>query len=324
MANYTPLRWGVLGAGSIAKRFCDDASPLNGHKFQAVGSRDQAKADAFADKYQMPDRHNSYEALVANPNVDVIYVATPHNFHKEHALLALDAGKAVLCEKPFTINRGEAEVVVARAREKNLFLMEGMWSRCFPAMAKVRELVKDGVIGEPRMLQADFGFRSGVNPEGRLFNLALGGGGLMDVGVYCVSLASMFFGEPSRIASLATIGETGVDEQAGMLLGYENGALSVLSTAIRTNTPHEAVLMGTDGHLKIAGPWWKPAKVIAKGETYDFPMDGGGFQYEAEHVAECLRQGLTESPLMPLDETLSIMGTLDALRAQFGIKYPME
>jgi predicted dehydrogenase len=327
--NYSPLRWGILGAGSIANRFCSDVKLLSDHRLAAVGSRDKAKADTFADKFTIQNRHDSYEALVADPEVDVIYVATPHPFHKEHSLLALRAGKAVLCEKPFTINAGEAEVVVKEARDRGLFLMEGMWSRFFPALVKLRELVAEGAIGEPRMLQCDFGFRSGVNPEGRLFKPELGGGGLMDVGVYTVSLASMIFGEPNRSTSLANLGSTGVDEEAAMLLGYPKGGLAVLSTAIRLNTPHEATLLGTDGNIKVPGAWWCPRKLTVKRagkdeETFEFPYEGGGFQFEAQHVAECLRAGKTESDVIPLDETLSIMRTLDGLRAQFGLKYPME
>jgi predicted dehydrogenase len=327
--NYSPLRWGILGAGSIANRFCSDVKSLSDHRLAAVGSRDKAKADTFADKFSIQNRHDSYEALVADPEVDVIYVATPHPFHKEHSLLALGAGKAVLCEKPFTINAGEAEAVVKEARDRGLFLMEGMWSRFFPALVKLRELVAEGAIGEPRMLQCDFGFRSGVNPEGRLFKPELGGGGLMDVGVYTVSLASMIFGEPNRSTSLANLGSTGVDEEAAMLLGYPKGGLAVLSTAIRLNTAHEATLLGTDGSIKIPGAWWCPRKLTVKRsgkdeETFELPYEGGGFQFEAQHVAECLRAGKTESDVIPLDETLSIMRTLDGLRAQFGLKYPME
>ena len=327
--NYSPLRWGILGPGSIASRFSTDVKPLADHLLAAVGSRDKAKADTFADKFGIPNRHGSYEDLVADPNVDVIYVATPHPFHKDHAILALNAGKAVLCEKPFTINAGEAEEVVKVARDKGVFLMEGMWSRFFPAMVKVRELLAEGAIGELRLLQADFGFRAGVNPEGRLFNPALGGGGLMDVGVYTVSLASMLFGTPNRSTSLANLGSTGVDEEAAMLLGYPGGGLAVLSTAIRLNTPHEATLMGTDGSIKIPGAWWCPKKVTVKRagkdeETFEFPFEGGGFQFEAQHIASCLRAGKTESDIIPLDETLSIMRTLDGIRAQFGLKYPME
>ena len=257
---YTPLRWGILGAGSIAQRFCNDVSKLSDQKIAAVGSRDKAKADTFADKYNAPNRHDSYEALVADETVDIIYVATPHNFHKEHSILALNAGKHVLCEKPFTINRDEAAAIVDVAHEKNLFLMEGMWTRCFPIMFKVRELLESGAIGEPRMAYGDFGFRAGVNPESRLFNPALGGGGLMDVGVYTVSFAQMVFGKPDKMASLANVGTTGVDEEAAMILHFPTGAMATLTTAIRLNTPQESTILGTDGSIKIRPPPGVPPK----------------------------------------------------------------
>ena len=326
---YSPLRWGILGAGSIARRFSSDVKSLADHKLTSVGSRDQAKADAFANEFDIPNRHDSYEALVADPEVDVVYVATPHTFHREHALLALRAGKPVLCEKPFTINAAEAEDVVREARERGLFLMEGMWTRCFPVMHRLRELAKSGAIGEPRLLQADFGFRAGVNPEGRLFNLALGGGGLMDVGIYPVSLASMLFGTPDRSTALANLGTTGVDEEMAILLGYPGGQLATLSTAVRLNTPQAATLLGTEGTIVVSSPWWCPSKLVVSRSgqapaTEEFPFTGGGFQFEAAHVADCLRAGKTESDIIPLDETLSILRTLDGLRAQIGLRYPME
>jgi predicted dehydrogenase len=327
-SSFDPLRWGILGPGGIARRFSNDVKPLPGHVLAAVGSRDHAKAVAFADPYDIPNRHGSYEDLVADPSVDVVYVATPHTFHKEHALLALRAGKHVLCEKPFTINAGEAEAVVAEARSRGLFLMEGMWTRCFPVMHRLRELVSSGAIGDPRMLYADFGFRTGVDPNGRLFNPALGGGALMDVGIYPVSLASMLFGGPTRVAALANLGSTGVDEETAMLLGYGEGRLALLSTAVRLNTPQDATLVGTEGTIRVRSPWWAPrALTVTRGgasETEELPFTGGGFQFEAEHVAECLRAGKTESDVIPLDETLQIMRTLDRLRAEFGLTYPME
>jgi predicted dehydrogenase len=324
----TPLRWGILGAGGIAKRVSNDVVKLADHKLMAVGSRDKAKADTFADQYDIPHRFDSYEALCADPDVDLIYVATPHNFHKEHTLLALAHGKPVLCEKPFTINYAEAKPVVDEARAKNLFLMEGMWSRCFPAWYKVRELVKDGAIGEVRLLEADFGFKSNVNPASRLYNPDLGGGALMDVGVYPVSLSSMFFGKPDRIQATATLGTTGVDEETGVLLGHPGGQLSVLHTAIRFSTVQKATILGTEGRIEVPTPWWCPkAVVLHKGgqsERFEFPFEGGGFQFEAAHVAERLRVGAKESDLIPLDETLAIMQTLDTIREQIGLKYPME
>ncbi len=327
--DYSTVRWGILGPGSIAKRFATGLKALPDAPIAAVASRTPGKADAFADEFGVPRRYSRYEELVADPEVDVVYVATPHSHHKEHSLLALEAGKPVLCEKPFTINAGEAEEIVRAAREKKVFLMEAMWSRFFPLTARVREMLNAGAIGEVRMLEADFGFRAGkVNPEARLFNPALGGGALLDVGVYTVSFASMILGTPSRITGMASLGETGVDEQSAMLLGYPGGQLAVLSTAIRTNTPHEASIIGTDGYIRLHRNWWTPSAVtLVKGgneERIEMPFEGNGFNYEAAEVAACLRAGKLESDVMPLDESVSVMRTLDQVREQWGLKYPME
>ena len=323
-----PLRWGIIGPGSIAAKFAEGLSIVPEASVQAVASRSQEKSDAFGAKFGAKKCYASYEEMVNDPDVDAVYVATPHPFHAEQSLLALNAGKAVLCEKPFAVNCAQAESVIAVAREKKLFLMEGMWSRFFPLMGRVREIVASGAIGEVRMVQADFGFRAGVNPEGRLFNPALGGGSLLDVGIYPLSLASMFLGAPVHVAGFAQVGETGVDEQAVMSLAYDGGRLASLTTAIRTNTPHEAWVLGTDGWIKLHAPWWKlSAFTVSKGgqdEVVAEAFDGSGFNYEARHVAECLAGGLTESPLMPLDETLTLMRTMDTLRAQWGVRYPME
>src|SRR5258708_32154904 len=295
----------------------------------AVGSRDQAKADAFADKYGIPNRYAGYDALVNDPKVDVIYVATPHPFHKEHSLLALNAGKHVLCEKPFTINEGEAREVVDFAKSKRLFIMEAMWTRFFPLMGTVRKLLKAGEIGTPYLLHADFGFKGSFNPEGRLYNPNLGGGALLDVGVYPISFASMVLGEPERVTGLATLGQTGVDEVSGMAFSYGNGALSLLSTSVRVNTAQTAVIMGTEGKLSMHAPWWKPDTMTVsrsgkEDEVINLPYSSSGFNYEVEEVGDCLRSGKLESDIIPLDESLAIMRTMDTLRAQWGLKYPME
>ena len=322
------INWGILGPGTIARQFATGLQAVSGAKLLAVGSRSQEKADAFADQFSAPKRHASYEALAADPDVHVVYIATPHPGHKDAALLCLEHGKAVLCEKPFTVNAREAEEVIHSARQKNLFLMEAMWSRFFPAMAHVRKLLADGVIGETRMLQADFGFRAGVNPESRLFSPALAGGGLLDVGVYPLSLASMIFGSPTQVTGVAQLGETGVDEQAAMALLYAEGKIASLTTGIRINTPHEAHILGTDGSLKLHAPWWKPQTLTVnangKSEDITIPYEGQGMNYEAQEVGDCLRAGQTESAVIPLDETLSILKTMDTLRAQWGLKYPME
>ena len=339
MANNLPLRWGILGPGSIANRFASDVQPLADHVIYAAGSRDQAKSEAFVQKYGGTKGYGSYEELVNDPDVDCVYVATPHPYHHDHALLALRAGKAVLCEKPFTVNTKEAEEVVAEARQRGLFLMEGMWSRCFPIIRKAKELAASGAIGTPRLIEADFGFGAGTvteagvlavtNPEGRLFSPALAGGALLDVGVYPISLAQMFFGAPDKIAAVATLGTTGVDENTGVLLHFANGAVAVLHTSIQTNTVQKATILGTGGRIEIHAPWWCPQSLTVhrsgqEAETIREPFTGGGFQFEAMHVAECLRAGKTESELITLDETLSILQTLDTVRREIGLTYPVE
>lgn len=326
-----PLRWGIIGPGKIARPFCEGIKRLPDARVTAVGSRSPERAAAFADEFGIPARHGSYDELVADPTVDAVYVATPHPMHREHVLLAIKAGKAVLCEKPFTVNAKEAEQVVTAARSSGVFVMEAMKTRFFPAMRQIQRRVAEGAIGEPRLLQADFGFRAGFDPRSRLFDPALGGGALLDVGVYCVSLASQFFGgEPERVSGLATVGETGIDEQAVMALGYAGGGLAMLSTAIRTSTANEITLFGTEGWLRIHRAAFGPRAYTIyragqkEGETVEVPTEGNGFDYEADEVARCLRENKRESDVMPLDETIGVMRTMDRLRELWGIQYPME
>lgn len=323
------IRWGIMGPGSIAKRFTAGLKETPGAVLAAVGSRDLGRAEAFAGEYGYLRSHGSYEALVNDPNVDVIYVAVPHNGHRDGCLLALQAGKPVLCEKPFTMNRREAVEVVTAARKHGKFLMEGMWTRCFPIMQKVRELLAENAIGAVRMVEADFGFRAGFNPSSRLFDPNLGGGALMDVGIYCLSFASMILGAPDKVAGFATLGETGVDEQAVMNLIYKNGALAMLSTAVRTNTTHAATIFGEDGKIEIHSPFWMCSSMTVHrsgkdAETFKMPFTASGFQFEAMEVQRCLNAGLLDSPVMPLDETLELMGTMDELRRQWGVRYPSD
>jgi len=323
------IRWGILGTGRIAKTFAQGLAVLPDAELVAVGSRSQSAADAFGDEFRVPHRHASYVALADDPDVDVVYVATPHSLHRENSRLCLQAGKAVLCEKPFAINAAQAEEVIALARKKRLFLMEAMWTRFLPVLVRVRELLAEGAIGEVRLLNADFGFSATFDPRGRLFDPHLGGGALLDVGVYLVSLASMVFGPPVRIASMAHLGRTGVDEQAAAILGYERGQLAVLTTAVRTSTPQEAILMGTGGQMRIHSQWWHPTTLTLalegrEEEVIYLPFEGNGYHYEAAEVMDCLRSGRLESDVMPLDETLAIMETMDQMRAQWGLRYPME
>ena len=323
------IRWGILSTGSIARKFATAVGDVSGAELVAVGSRRRETVDAFGDEFNVPHRHASYEDLAQDPHVDVVYVGTPHNLHKENTLLCLEAGKAVLCEKPFAINAAEAREMIAVARAKQLFLMEAMWTRYIPLAVRVRELLAERVIGEVRMVSADFGFRAGWDVKSRLLNPELGGGALLDVGVYTVSFASMIFGPPARIVSLAHLGETGVDEQAAMVLGYDGGQLAVLHAAVRTNTPQEATILGTEGRIRIHPRFWCPTRMTVWAgdkdpEDVEMPYPGNGYNFEAAEVVRCLRDGKLESDVMPLDESLQIMETLDAIRAQWGLKYPME
>lgn len=324
------IRWGIVGTGAIAHKFAQGLSALADARLVGVASRTQEAADRFADEFGAPRRHIGAAGLAADPQIDAVYIATPHPMHKADTLACLDGGKAVLCEKPFAINAGEAAQMIAAARAKGVFLMEAMWTHFFPAMAKAREILSSGAIGEVRLLQSSFCFRAGLNPQGRLFNPELGGGALLDVGVYNIDLARMVFHrDPARISSLAHLGETGVDEQSVVTLGYENGALAVLTCAVRTSSLHEAVIYGTDGYIKIPPMFWQPDQILVKAgqaaeETFHFERTGNGYNYEAEEVAGCLRRGETESALLPLDTTLANLKIMDTARAQWGLVYPME
>ncbi|MFA4945591.1 MAG: Gfo/Idh/MocA family oxidoreductase [Lentisphaeria bacterium] len=318
-----PIRWGILGTGAIARKFAADLLRLPGAELAAVGSRTTEAAERFGAEFAIPRRHGSYAGLAADPEVDVVYVATTNQLHREEALLCLDHGKAVLCEKPFALNLAEAEAMAARARHRGLFLMEAMWTRFFPAIGRLEELLQEGAIGELRQLDARFGFRAPAEPHGRLFDPALGGGALLDVGVYPVALAQLLFGrEPARIAALAHHGPTGVDEQAGILCLYDRGELATLACAIRTQARNEAALYGTSGMIRLPDPFWRPERLIlardGQEHSFEFPTaaarGGHGYGYEAAEVMRCLREGRRESPRYPLATTLAVMRTLDRIR----------
>ena len=324
------FRWGILSTGTIATKFAEGLQSVPDAELVAVGSRSQTTADAFGDKFGIEHRYDTYEALAADDSIDVIYVGTPHSFHKENTLLCLNHGKAVLCEKPFAINAGEAEVMIRTAREKGVFLMEAMWSRYLPVMQRVRELLSQGVIGDVVQFTADFGFKNTVDPSNRLYDPALGGGALMDIGIYPVSMASMVLGTPDRIRAMAFLGETGVDENAAVLLGCEDSpAFATITTSMRVLSHRSAIINGTTGRIRLPDPWWKTEKFtleIHQGEIteIDVPIAGNGYNYQAVEVGRCLRAGLPESDIMPLDETASVIRTMDTIRAQCGLRFPME
>jgi len=316
-----PLRWGLIGTGGIAATFAADLELTDSGVAVAVGSREMDSADRFGDRFGVPNRHASYEAVVADPEVDVIYVATPHPFHHANAHLALGAGKPVLVEKAFTINAAEARDLVATARAEGLFLMEAMWTRFLPHIAQIRGLLDDGVLGEIVTVTADHGQWFAEDPEFRMFAPELGGGALLDLGVYPVSFASMVLGEPQRIVSVISPAFTGVDGQTSMVFGYATGAQAVLTCSLSAKSPTRAAIVGTEARIEIDGDFYAPTSftlISRSGEQtrFDAPHEGRGLRHEADEVARCLREGLLESPLMPLDESVSIMATMDAVLAQ--------
>jgi len=322
-----PVRFGVIGTGGIASAFTRDLALLPEAEVAAVGSRQMASADAFGDEHGIGRRHASYAALVTDPEVDVVYVATPHPGHHGAARLAIDAGKAVLVEKPFTMDAVEALDLVTAARERGTFLMEAMWARFTPHLVRVREIVASGVLGTITTVVADHAQWFPADPTHRLLAPELGGGALLDLGVYPVSFASMVLGTPSRVTARSTPAFTGVDAQTSILLEHEAGAHAVLTTTLRAAGSNRAAIVGTDGRIEIDATWYAPTTftlTTRAGEVtrYDEPHEGQGLRHEAAEVVRCLRAGLTQSPVMPVDETVSIMATMDEVRGQIGLTYP--
>lgn len=320
---HNPVRWGIVGTGGIAAAFATDLKLTDSGETIAVGSRSKESADRFADALDIPHRHGSYESLVADPDVDVVYVATPHQMHHDNAVLALRAGKPVLVEKPFTMNADEARDVVRVARETGLFCMEAMWTRFLPHVKVIREWLTSGVLGHIVTVSADHGQWFAEVPEFRLFAPKLGGGALLDLGVYPVSFASMVLGTPSRIVAMADPAFTGVDAQTSMLFGYDTGAQAVLTCTLRAKSPTRATIVGTEARIEVDGDFYAPAGVTLITRDGDETRveskhDGRGLRHQADEVARWLASGGLESPLMPLDETISIMATMDTVLAQTG------
>lgn len=332
-----PFRWGIAGTGIIANGFAEALGRLPDARLVAVASRSQEKADAFGEKFGVPAgrRYGSYEGLAADDGVDLVYVASPQSHHREHTLLFLESGHGVLCEKPFALDAGEAADMVAAARRHGQFLMEAMWSRFLPAYVRLRELVAEGAIGTVLSVDADFGFPFPYDPAHRLFDPALGGGSLLDLGVYPVSLASMLLGEPDRVTATGRIGETGVDEQIAILSGYDSGAFAVAKSSIRSQLACTARIVGTEGHVELPLLMHCPDEftVQSRGtiERLVLPAArdgdgeetaGGGLHHQVRHLHERLTAGHSESDIMPLAETVAVMRILDTARAQIGLSFP--
>ncbi|WP_255950863.1 Gfo/Idh/MocA family protein [Streptomyces odontomachi] len=326
------VRWGVLATGGIAASFAADLVAMPDAELVAVGSRSEPAAREFAERFGIPRAHGDWASLAADDGVDVVYVATPHSAHRSAAGLCLEAGRAVLCEKPFTLNVREAKELVGLAREHDTFLMEAMWTYCNPLVRRIKQLVDDGAIGTLRAVHADFGITGDFAPTHRLRDPAQGGGALLDLGVYPVSLAHLLLGEPSQVMASAVLSDEGVDLRTGMVLTWEGGAQAVLHCALDAATPVQASITGSRGRIEIPHGFFHPERFVLYRHGHDpeevvaDPADGprSSYRHEAAEVMRCLRAGETESPLVPLDGTLAVMRTLDAVRERVGVRYPGE
>jgi predicted dehydrogenase len=300
------VRWGIAGTGGIAATFADDLRLLDGAEVVAVGSRSQQRADEFAKEHSVERAHPTYAALAEDDDVDVVYV-----------------------EKPFTMDAAEAESLVSAARSRGVFMMEAMWARFVPHMVRVRELLAEGALGDIRVVLADHCQWFPDDPEHRLLAPELGGGALLDLGIYPISFASMVLGTPTTVTAVGERAFTGVDATTSVLLQHEGGAHAVLTTTLSAAGPNRAAIVGTEARIEIDRTWYAPTTfrlVTRDGEVTDYaePSEPRGMQYEAAEVGRCLREGLLESPILPLEETVSIMATMDEIRAQIGLTYPGE
>jgi predicted dehydrogenase len=329
-----PVRWGILATGKIATAFAKDLALLPECEIAAVGARRQESADAFAATHGAARAYGDYRSLVEDPDVDVVYVATPHALHREHVELAFEAGKPVLCEKAFTLNAADAEHLVALAREKNLFLMEAMWMRCNPLVRRLQQLFATGALGEIRQVRADLGFVVDKPPTDRLLDRALGGGALLDMGIYPLTFAYLFLGEPTSTASTAAVSPGGIDVNLAMTLGYDSGAVAALTSTMTAWSPRNATIATDRGRIDVPAPFHHPTTVTwtlqdtdpdfggpAGEQEIHEDLVGSGLAHEALEVVRCLRNGETESPLVPLDETVSLMRLMDSIREQIGVQY---
>nr|MDD6335796.1 Gfo/Idh/MocA family oxidoreductase [bacterium] len=313
------MRWGIIGTGSIVRRISKSFEAVDGPTIYAIASHSQERAQWAANTYGAKRGYGSWEELVCDPDVEVVYVATPHHEHLPATLLALEHGKPVLCEKPFAMNAAQAQEMIACAKKRGLFLMEAMWTRFLPVMQQVKTWIAEGKIGQVRQVMADFGYRSPIDSASRIFNAAMGGGAMLDVGVYPVSLAMWLLdGVPSQIKTVSDIGQTGVDEQCGVLLGYPDGAFAMCSGAIRTDTVQQAMIYGTHGYISIPSFWnaSEATLVTADGgrQSVSAHMKAEGFEYELLAVEACLSAGKTQSEIMPWEDTLRVMRVLDIIR----------
>ncbi|HVB03950.1 MAG TPA: Gfo/Idh/MocA family oxidoreductase [Chitinophagaceae bacterium] len=321
------IRWGILGPGHIAEKFADALLHTQGASLEAVASRDPGRSAAFSAKFGVRRHYDSYEKLAEDREIDVIYIATPHGYHLEHALLCLQRGKPVLCEKPMALSFYQAEKMIETARLHGVFLMEAMWTRFLPVIRTAERLIAENQIGPIKNVRADFCFKAEYRPESRLYDLRLGGGSLLDVGVYPISLCLLLLGVPQTVKAIASLAETGADQVCQAIMQFSDGRSGQMISGFSFHSSISAEIAGEEGIIHLPGHWYRATSLSVQ-RTDDPPqtipcmMDYNGFEYQIREVMDCLRQGLTESPLLPHAFTLNTSRVMDIIRLQCGIHYP--
>ncbi|CAH0996805.1 scyllo-inositol 2-dehydrogenase (NADP(+)) IolU [Emticicia aquatica] len=321
------IKWGIIGVGKIAEKFATDLSAVKNAQLHAVASSTSLeRAKEFAIRYNAPYSYDSYESIFETPDLDAIYIATPHILHAENTLLCLKHKIPVLCEKPFAMNLKQVQKMIESARENDTFLMEAMWTRFIPAIQKTLDLIAEDKIGKVKTIHADFGFVAPFAPEKRLLNPNLGGGALLDIGIYPAYLSLLFLGYPTHIQAISNFGETGIDEATSFVLGYKNNATAVLNCTLKSRTRTEAFIYGEKGYIHIEGRFMEAKRItLYEGENkpvkFSFPRKTFGYNFEIEEVNECLREGRKESEKMPLSMSVKLISLLDEIRQKAGIIY---
>jgi len=319
------VNWGIIGLGNIAHKFAADVQLSNSAVLYGVASRDRSKAKVFSEKFNCTTYYGAYEDLADDAEVDVIYIATPHTLHYENTMMCLRKGKAVLCEKPMGIHADEVKMMVREAKSRNLFLMEGLWTRFIPAIEKLMDLLNKEAIGDITSIQADFGFKADPNPEGRLYDKKLGGGSLLDIGIYPIYLSLLTMGLPKKIKAEARFTETGVDSSCSMQFDYENGATANLTSIIEAETPTEAYIRGRNGSIKLHRMFHHTEKITIsranENEIFDIKYTGNGYIHEIEEVNTCLTNQETESSKLPLATSIDLIHIIDRVKEEIGLQY---
>ncbi|HKK61466.1 MAG TPA: Gfo/Idh/MocA family oxidoreductase [Bacteroidales bacterium] len=322
------LKWGILGCGSIANKFAEALQKVPDSVPYAAAARDKSRADAFATKWNFQNNYGSYSELVSDNEVDIIYIATPHSYHFAHTKLCLEAGKHVLCEKPFTINSAQLKQLIAIAKQNNRFLMEALWSKFLPGIIKVKQIVEEGLIGDPKMMYVDFGLNFPSDPKHRLNNPHLGGGSLLDLGIYPLFMSLHMFGKPMNMIAHSSLNNNKIDLNTSIITESKNGTISHLSSTMRAKTPVKATLTGTEGSIEFDSFWFTPVGFILnknnKESRYEFPTIANGYEYEIIESAKCIAENKLESDTMPHSFSLMLMEQMDKIRKITGISYPVE